>query len=137
MAADTSLTVNPDSVGVKLDPARAITLVAGGIGCNVDGATVVITSNTLTVKPNLFLSASNCTIRETPTGTVDGVNVTFTLLVAPNPANTEQVHLNGVLLEPGAGNDYTIAGAVITFLAAPPVGSRIKVHYFNRGVPYS
>jgi hypothetical protein len=137
VAADTSLTINPDNMAVKIDPARAITLVAAGIGANVDGSTIVVTSNQLTVKPNLFLSASNCTIRETPTGTVDGVNVTFTLLVAPNPANTELVHLNGILLEPGAGNDYTISGQTITFLAAPPVGSRIKVNYFNRGVPYS
>ncbi len=137
VAADTSLTVNPDNVGVKLDPARAITLAAAGIGANVDGTTIVVTSNLLTVKPNLFLSASNCTIRETPTGTVDGVNVTFTLLVAPNPANTELVHMNGVLLEPGAGNDYTISGATITMLAAPPIGSRLKVNYFNRGIPYS
>lgn len=137
VAADASLTVNPDNVGVKLDGSRAITLLGTGIGCNVDNATVVISSNTLTVKPNLFLSASNCTIRETPTGAVDGVNAVFTLLVAPNPANTELIHLNGILLEPGAGNDYTIAGASITFATAPPVGSRIKANYFNRGIPYS
>ena len=137
IAGDNSLTVNPDNVIVKLDGSRAITLLPSGIGCNVDTTTIVITSNTLTVKPNLFLSASNCTIRETPTGTVDGVNVTFTLLVAPNPANTEQVYMNGILLEPGAGNDYTISGAAITFLSPPPTGSRIKANYFNRGIPYS
>ena len=89
-------------------------------------------------------SGRTCSIIETDKATGDkdpyvrdGVNVTFTLLVAPNPANTEQVYMNGILLEPGAGNDYTISGAAITFLSPPPTGSRIKANYFNRGIPYS
>ena len=123
--------------GREADPARAITLVAGGIGANAEGTTVVISANTIAVKPNLFLSASNCTIRETVGGTIDGVNTAFTLAAPPNPANTEQIYLNGVLQEPGAGNDYTISSQNITFLSAPPAGSRIKASYFNRGIPYS
>lgn len=165
VAADTSLTVLADNVAVKLDPARAITLVAAGIGANVDGqsmnvvtnqlavkidvtraisatgsgigcvvdgTTIVTAGNALTIKPNVFLAASMTIIRETPTGTVDGINTTFTLAHIPSPANTEMVHLNGILLEPGAGNDYTISGLTITMLAAPPVGSRIKVNYYDR-----
>src|SRR5262245_20971682 len=59
VAADASMTVNPDSLGVKLDPARAITLVAAGIGVNVDGATMAITSNQLGVKAGTYLGGNN------------------------------------------------------------------------------
>jgi hypothetical protein len=67
-------------------------------------------------------------VRETPSGLVDGSNAAYTLANTPI-AGTEEVFLNGVLQEPGAGNDYTISGASITFLSAPAVGSRIKVSY--------
>jgi hypothetical protein len=136
VAADASLTINPDSMAVKLDPARAVTLVAAGIGVNIDATTLDITTNQLRVKPNLFLASSNIIIRETPSGTIDGANAVFNLVAIPTPANTEMVFLNGILQEPGAGNDYTISGLAITFVTAPPVGSRIKANYTNRtGIP--
>jgi hypothetical protein len=68
-------------------------------------------------------------IRETPSGTIDGANTAFTLAFSPDPAGCEEVYLNGVLQEPGAGNDYTISGTAITFLTAPSSGSRLKVSY--------
>jgi hypothetical protein len=66
--------------------------------------------------------------RETPTGLVNGSNVTFTLANTPT-AGTEQVYLNGILQEPGAGNDYTISGATITYLTAPVANDKIRVSY--------
>jgi hypothetical protein len=128
VAADTSMTINADNLGVKLDPARAVTLVAAGIGVNVDGTTLVISSNILGVKPGTYLGAANIVTRETPTGSVNSSNVTFTLASAPT-ANTEEVFLNGLLQEPGAGNDYTISGATITMLTAPVTGDRLRVNY--------
>jgi hypothetical protein len=128
VAADTSMTINADSLGVKLDPARAITLAAAGIGVNVDGTTLVISANVLGVKPGTYLGAANIVTRETPTGAVNSSNVTFTLAATPT-SNTEEVFLNGLLQEPGAGNDYTISGATITMLAAPITGDRIRVNY--------
>jgi hypothetical protein len=128
VAADTSMTVNADSLGVKLDPARAVGLGAGGIGVNVDGTTLVISANTLGVKPGTYLGAANIVTRETPTGAVNSSNVTFTLVATPT-AGTEEVFLNGLLQEPGAGNDYTISGATITMLAAPITGDRLRVNY--------
>lgn len=128
VAADNSMTINADSLGVKLDPARAITVVAAGIGVNVDGTTLVITSNVLGVKSGTYLGASNIVTRETPTGAVNGANTTYTLANTPT-ANTEEVFLNGLLQEPGAGNDYTISGATITMLAAPLTGDRLRVNY--------
>jgi hypothetical protein len=77
---------------------------------------------------NAKLSASNLIVRETPSGAVDDVNTTFTLANTP-VANTEEVFLNGLLQEPGSGNDYTISGATITFETAPNTGDRIRVSY--------
>jgi hypothetical protein len=130
VAADASMTINPDSLGVKLDPARAITLVAAGIGVNVDGATIVISANQLGVKPGTYLGISNKVTRETATGAINGSNTAFTLANTPQ-LNTEEVFLNGLLLEPGAGNDYNISGATITMLAVPQTGDRLKVSYWK------
>ena len=66
--------------------------------------------------------------REVPTGTINGVNATFTLANTPI-AGTEQVHLNGIYQYPGAGNDYTISGATITMLNVPQTGDRLVVDY--------
>jgi hypothetical protein len=77
-----------------------------------------------------FMAPSNFVVRETPSGTINGVNTTFTLANTPI-AGTEMVFLNGILQEPGAGNDYTISGAAITYLAAPLTNDRLKVTYFK------
>jgi hypothetical protein len=130
VAVDASMTVNADNLQVKLDPARAVTVVAAGIGVNIDATTMQISSNQLGVKPGTYLGLSNRVTRETPTGSINGSNTTFTLANTPS-ANTEELFLNGILLEPGAGNDYTISGATITMLSAPLTGDRLKVSYFK------
>ncbi len=66
--------------------------------------------------------------RETPTGAVNGSNTSYTLATTPT-AGSEEVYLNGLLQEPGAGNDYTISGGTITYLAAPISGDKIRVNY--------
>jgi len=129
-----TMVIATNILAVRRDGAGAITASASGIACAVDGTTINIVSNKLSLVPNLFLAASNCVIRETPSGTIDGSNATFTLASTPNPANSEQIFLNGMLQEPGAGNDYTISGPTITFVTAPASGSRIKANYFNRAV---
>jgi hypothetical protein len=75
-----------------------------------------------------FMAPSDFVTRETPTGTVNGVNATFTLANTPI-ANTESVFLNGLLQEPGAGNDYTISTNTITMLNVPATGDRLRVNY--------
>lgn len=74
------------------------------------------------------LSSSNFVTRETPSGSVNGSNVTFTLANTPT-SGTEEVFLNGILQEPGAGNDYTISSGTITYLTAPVSGDKIRVNY--------
>jgi hypothetical protein len=136
VAADNSMTINADSLQVKLDGARTITVGASGIGVNIDATTMAITTNQLGVKAGVYqpagayLTAANRITRETPTGTINGANTTFTLANTPT-AGTEEIFLNGLLLEPGAGNDYTISAATITMLSAPLTGDRLKASYFK------
>jgi hypothetical protein len=59
---------------------------------------------------------------ETPTPPVDGITTVFTLAHTPNPSSSASGSLEGVHLNPGAGNDYTISGNNITMTVAPPAG---------------
>lgn len=171
VAADNTLTVNADSVQVKLDPAGAITVdtdgisVAPGTGLEISSNTVRIAAaaagdgltgggaSALAVNPGegieivsdavrvkldgsslsrgaggLKVNAAKFITRETPSGSVNGSNTSFVLAATPI-AGTESVFLNGLLQEPGAGNDYTISGDTITYLAAPLTGDKLRVSY--------
>ena len=73
------------------------------------------------------VTASGQVIRETPAGNVDGLNSTFVL--ANDPNGSEELYLNGLLQEPGIGNDYTISGKIITMTVPPKAGGRLKATY--------
>lgn len=75
-----------------------------------------------------YLAPANFVDRETPSGAVNGSNVTYTLANTP-VSGSEHVYLNGLLQEPGAGNDYTISTLTITYLTAPATGDKIRVSY--------
>jgi hypothetical protein len=49
----------------------------------------------------------------TPSGTIDGNNLVFTLSSAPNPSTSLKLYKNGLMLSQNA--DYTIGGTTITF----------------------
>lgn len=76
------------------------------------------------------LTASSFVFNETPAGTVDGANAAFTLANTPT-AGTVQVYKNGLRMNVGAGNDYTISGGTITFASAPPLSSILLVDYLK------
>ncbi|MCW3111361.1 MAG: hypothetical protein JWQ09_5867 [Segetibacter sp.] len=61
------------------------------------------------------LTASNFVFNETPTGTVNGSNVTFTLGNTPT-AGTVRLYKNGLRLAP---SEYSISGLTITYSIAP------------------
>jgi hypothetical protein len=77
-----------------------------------------------------YMAPSNFVVRDATGQTPNGSITVFTLTNTPL-VGTEQVFLNGLLQEPGAGNDYTISGANITFLAAPLTGDRLRVTYYK------
>jgi hypothetical protein len=74
--------------------------------------------------------AAKFVTRETPTGAVNGTNTSFVLANTP-VTGSEQVFLNGILQEPGVGNDYTISVATITYLTAPVTGDKVRVSYIK------
>jgi hypothetical protein len=66
---------------------------------------------------------------ETPAGAADGVNLTFTLANAPSPQSSLALYRNGLFMTPGV--DYTLNGAVVTFVAGatPQPGDIITASY--------
>lgn len=65
-----------------------------------------------------------------PTGTVDGVNVTFTLPSAPNPASSLELVLNGLVqTSGGSGGDFNLTGSTITYNTAPAIGGKLLAYY--------
>lgn len=93
------------------------------------GGTINTTAITFQQIPTTAgLLSANFVTRETPSGSVNGSNTTFTLANTPTAA-TEEVYLNGLLQDVGAGNDYTVSGATLTFLDAPLTGDKIRVNY--------
>lgn len=77
-----------------------------------------------------FVFVASVVIRETPSGSINGANTAFTLANTP-VTGTEEVYLNGILQEPGAGNDYQISGAALTYNTAPLTNDRIRVSYLK------
>lgn len=65
-----------------------------------------------------------------PTGTINGANTTFTLSPTPATASNVNCFLNGIQQQQGAGNDYTISGATITYLTAPPTSSKLNCLWY-------
>jgi hypothetical protein len=148
VAADTSLTVNADSVQVRVNDASLE--VSGGLRVKqgtagqvyIANASGVLTPTTLSgdvasvsgtgavTLATGIVRASNYVVREAPSGAVNGTNTAYTLASTP-VTGTEQVFLNGILQEPGAGNDYTISAATITYLTAPVAGDKIRVTYLK------
>ena len=66
---------------------------------------------------------------ETPGGTVNGSNATFTLAFTPAPAASLLLYRNGLLMSPGV--DFTLATNQITFLvtSVPQTGDTLTASY--------
>lgn len=148
VAADTSLTVNADSIQVRINDASLE--VSGGLRVKQGTAGQVYIANASGVLTPTTLSgdiatvggtgavtlaagivrAANVVTRETPSGSVNGSNASFVLAATP-VAGSESVYLNGILQDAGAGNDYTISSATITFASAPATGDKVRVSYLK------
>jgi hypothetical protein len=66
---------------------------------------------------------------DSPSGIVDGSNTSFTLSAVPDPAPSLAVYRNGMLQK--TGQDYTLAGSTIQFVAAaaPQPGDTLLASY--------
>lgn len=78
------------------------------------------------------LTSSNFVFNETPSGTINGSNAAFTLANTPT-AGTVRVYVDGVRMNPGGSNDYTISTNTITFNtgAIPQTGDIILCDYLK------
>ena len=74
------------------------------------------------VNPNSMNFADN----ETPSGAINGINLTYTTSGVPIPASL-YVYYNGQLQRWGV--DYTISGSTITMSFAPEIGSSLIISY--------
>lgn len=67
-------------------------------------------------------------VDETPTGTVNGSNTTFTLSQTPFDSNdTVQVYLDGI--KRNRTTEWSLSGTTITFVTAPALGQDVRVNY--------
>jgi hypothetical protein len=66
--------------------------------------------------------------KETPTGVVDDMNMTFELQHQPI-AESEHVYINGILQTAGDAADYVITSNQIVFNEAPFPGANIRCTY--------
>jgi hypothetical protein len=114
-----------DSSDVKVDPESVTT---------TDGNTVTLTFGSaftgralIIAKGAAALGASNFADDETPSGTIDGANTTFTLLNTPSPGGSLKLYVNGVRYL--VSTDYTLATATITFTSAPDTGAILRADY--------
>lgn len=103
--------------------------ISNGTGITVtNGAgTISIAVNTTTI-----LQKTDYIVREVPAGTINGTNATFTLVSAPS-SGKEMVFVNGILMNVGASNDYTISTNTITFNsgAIPQTNDTLLVTYIK------
>lgn len=136
VAGDASIVANANEIHVGVSGTGAITG-AGALAVAVDNSTIEIASNALRVKDGgitaaklaqTYIQQSHFIVSEVPGGSINGSNTAFTLANAP-VAGTERLYLNGLRQRSGAGNDYTISGANLTWLSAPLTGDVLLADY--------
>jgi hypothetical protein len=68
--------------------------------------------------------------QETPAGTIDGSNATFTLAHAASPGASLELFRNG-MMQKGGGFDYSLAGSTVVFASAsiPQSGDTLAAWY--------
>jgi hypothetical protein len=106
-------------------PAITLTTSVTGI-LNGNGTAVAAATGANIIAPS---AGHGLATRETPSGTINGSNVTFTLANTP-VSGSEMVFQNGILLVSGAAKDYTISGGTITFVTAPATGDTLMATYW-------
>jgi hypothetical protein len=66
---------------------------------------------------------------DSPSGIVNGSNTTFTLSQTPSPSTSVALYRNGIVQK--AGQDYTLSGSTVAFVAAsvPQAGDTLLAYY--------
>lgn len=117
-----NLTITSSTGTFTLTAAKTLTVQNTLTFAGTDGSTLNVgTGGTLGL-----LAYRALIVRETPSGSINSSNVTYTLANTP-VAGSEMVYQNGLLQ--AVTVDYTISGATITYLVAPTTGDTLVVTY--------
>lgn len=113
---------------VTLDAAKFV--VGTSIGNSqvaISGDVSVSETGAATVNAATVLKVADLITRETPVA----LNSTEVELANTPKAGTEHVYVNGLLMDEGSGNDYTISGKVISFAFTLGGTDKVRVTYFK------
>ena len=131
----TELNIRP-TIGAGYAPSRAAVIdtnggITGAAGNLADCVHVDGTSGACAAAATGSYSFADA---ETPTGSINGANATFTLANAPSPAASLKIFRNGLLLEQTV--DFTVSAATIVFQSAsvPQPGDNLEAFY-RTGTP--
>lgn len=69
-------------------------------------------------------------VDETPSGTINGSNTSFTLSQLPLENDSVELYQDGLKLT--YTDDYTISSSTITMVTAPVVGQTLRANYIRR-----
>jgi len=136
-----TITVSGDATGSG-STSIALTLTSVGTAgtytkVTTDAKGRVTSGTTLSVGdlPSGTLNISNIVTRETPSPLPNGSTTVFSApLNTTGVSGSEHVYFNGVLMEPGTGNDYTIVYTptlTVTFLFTPTSTDKIRISYIK------
>ncbi len=116
-----------DLAGTLPNPGASTLGGTESITCSAGSAITAISTSGV---PTCTATVGATFTQAAPSGTPNGVLTTFTL--SPTPAASANVNCfeNGVQQQQGAGNDYTISGATITYLTAPPTGTKLNCIWY-------
>lgn len=127
----TGLAINPTSIadgdlliGSNTGDAFVRTTLTEGTGISITNG-----PGSITIATTGVITSASIVTEEVPSGTINGVNDTFTLANTPI-AGTVRVYLRGLRRKSGGGNDYTISGTTITMITIPQTGDAFFVDYF-------
>lgn len=119
----TAITVTLASVGTAGTYTKVTTDAKGRVTSGTTLGTADLPSGTM--------NTAKFITRETPSPVPNGVVTTFTA-TQNSVVGSESVYFNGVLMEPGAGNDYTVTTntpLTINFLFTPLSTDKIRISY--------
>jgi hypothetical protein len=106
----------------------------GGLSTNVTNLTNLVNGLNTTVSTLSAVASSAVFVdAETPVGSINGTNLTFSLANTPAPASSLALFRNGLAMSPGV--DYTVSGSVVTFrgVSLPQAGDTLLAFYRMAG----
>lgn len=113
---------------VALDPAKlVIGTASGNAQVAISGDVTISEAGVATVNAATVVKVADIVTREVPTA----LSATEVQLANTPKPGTEHVFVNGLLMDVGAGNDYTISGSTITFAFSLNAGDKVRVSYYK------